>query len=118
MIRSAKSLCDNSFMRRMIVPAAREVLSAIERMASDATKEGRGHIEFDVPKVYPTIGDDPVSVLAVNAMILRELIDAGYTVAIRDCEHSLLFTITWSIELGDRDIRAMEALLTKHMKGD
>ena len=114
LIRSAEDLRGQSFQRRVIIPAARDVLNAIEKAATDATKEGVGFISFPVPKVYPAIGDDQQSITAVNATVLNELVLGGYKVSINELEHALLFNISWSTDLNARELDTMTRLLERH----
>lgn len=117
LIRNADDLRGASFRRRVIVPTARDVLNAIERTATDANKEGLGYIIFDVPKSYAAVGDDATLVLEINATILNELIMAGYSVSIREHEHALEYTISWSTELSEREVRMMQDLMKRHTVG-
>ena len=114
LIRSAEELRGQSFQRRIIIPQAREVLNAIERTVIDASKEGLGFVNFEVPRTYAAIGDDQGSILAVNATVLNELVAGGYNVTIRELDHSLLFNISWTTDFNERDLRTMAALMARH----
>lgn len=118
LIRSAEELRGQSFQRRVIIPTAREVLGAIERTIIDASKEGLGFVDFDVPRTYAAIGDDPQSILAVNATVLNELVAGGYNVSIRERDHSLLFNISWSVDFNERELMTMANLMARHTVAD
>lgn len=118
LIRTAEELRGQSFQRRIIIPQAREVLNAIERTIIDASKEGLGFVNFDVPRTYAAIGDDQSSILAVNATVLNELVAGGYVVSIRERDHSLLFNISWPTDFNERDLKQMATLMARHTVAD
>lgn len=115
MIKTANELRLQSRNKRVVLNEMREILKAMEYQMVIANREGRSYIDFKVPKTYASVGQDTDSMMRIVSGTLKELINAGYHVGIRDMEHTFIFTIRWEIEMTDVEKDALLSLMEEHM---
>lgn len=115
LIKAADDLRSCARNKRVIATEVKEILHAMEAEMVNANKDGRSHIDFNVPKSYSTIGNDVDSIMMIVTRVLRELVDADYVVKIYDREYAYLFEIRWSTELTKKTRLEMINFLKKHM---
>ena len=114
-IRQASELRTTARNKRVVDFEVSEILKAMNSKMLADNRDGHDHIDFHVPKTFTSIGDDPDIVLTIVTTVIRELKKAGYTLAIRDLEHSYLFEVRWLTTLTGRARDDMEALLREHI---
>lgn len=115
MIKSAGELRSQSRNKQVIRNEMKEILKAMEYQMVVANREGRSYIDFKVPKTYASVGQDVDSVMLIVTGVLKELLDGGYHVQIRDIEHTFIFTIRWEIEMTEEDKKKLINLMQQHM---
>jgi len=118
MIKPADELRTASRNKRVIKTEIREIVKAMEHQMVGANRDGRTSIDFKVPKIYASVGEDVDSIILIVSGVLRELVDGDYDVKIRDLNHSYLFTIRWEAELTIIDRRDILKFLGTHMIHD
>lgn len=107
-----RSLCRN---KKEINVLKREILRAIEQKLINTNKDGQTSMLFEVPKQYPSIGNDLDSISQLIAGILEELVSGGYEVQIKADKHVYVFNIYWSAELTQCERQKISKLLNNHL---
>jgi len=118
MIKHANELRSTSRNKSVISDEIRDIIRTMGILMSASNREGKSFIDFKVPKLFVSVGNDIDSMILIVSGTLRELIDGGYDVKIRNLEHSYLFTIRWESSLTKNDRKEIINFIKKYTVTD